>query len=74
MGDLAALKEGWARTYILDSAGYIKDMDPYTCHPDTVGPLPFRGMSSYPYGDGEAYPASKRAWIEKWNTRQIPPR
>jgi hypothetical protein len=48
-------------------------MDPYTAFPDTVEPLPFRGMSGYPYGDGEAYPndPEHRAYRERWNTRRV---
>jgi hypothetical protein len=63
-----------ARTYLLHCAGWCKDMDPATAHPDTVEPLPFRGMSTYPYGDGESYPAENRAWLSEWNTRRRPRR
>ena len=48
-------------------------MDPYTWAPDTVEPLPFRKMSGYPYGDGEAYPdgPEHRRYRETWNTRKV---
>ncbi len=45
-------------------------MDPYTAYPNTVGPLPFRGMSCFPYGDGEEYPKGA-TWRQKWNTRRV---
>lgn len=67
------LPEGFERTWILYAAGWCKDMDPYTAFPNTVGPLPFRGMSGYPYGDGEEYPGGA-GWREKWNTRKVEPR
>jgi hypothetical protein len=68
--EFPALPAGHARTFILYSAGWCKDMDPYTAFPNTVDPLPFRGMSGYPYGDGEQYPGGS-AWREKWNTRRV---
>ncbi len=74
VGDLPPPGQGMARTYLLHCAGWCKDMDPATAHPDTVEPLPFRGMSAYPYGDGESYPAENRAWLPEWNTRRRPPR
>jgi hypothetical protein len=72
--DLPPPGEGRTRTFLLRSAGWCKDMDPYTAFPDTVSPLPFRGMSGYPYGDGEEYPSGNRAWLLEWNTRQVLPR
>lgn len=33
---------GWRRELVLESRGYAKDMDLYTRHGDTVGPLPVR--------------------------------
>jgi hypothetical protein len=72
--DLPAPAAGHARSYLLRSTGFCKDMDPYTAFPDTVSPLPFRGMSGYPYGDGEEYPRGNRTWLSEWNTRKVLPR
>jgi hypothetical protein len=48
-------------------------MDPHTAHGETVEPLPFRGMSAYPYPEGEAYPddADHRDYRETYNTRRL---
>jgi len=46
--DLPPLEAGRARTLVLRSVGYCKDMDLYTAFPDTVGPLPFGRMRNYP--------------------------
>ena len=37
----------------------------------TVEPLPFHGMSGYPYREDEAYPddAAHREYRAQWNTR-----
>ena len=39
----------------------------------TVDPLPFKGMSSYPYPDNEHYPQDQKhqQYLQQWNTRQI---
>jgi hypothetical protein len=41
--------------------------------PDTVAPLPFRGMTMYPYSGGEHYPRTKayREYLERYNTRIV---
>ncbi|MAG56746.1 MAG: hypothetical protein CMJ83_10685, partial [Planctomycetes bacterium] len=64
---------GRARSFILKSDGYCKDMDLYTAHPHTVGPLPFHGMSTFPYPPGEHYPRSKEhdAYRRTFNTRRL---
>jgi parallel beta-helix repeat protein len=38
---------------------------------DSIEPMPFHGMSEYPYGDNESYPddAEHRAYRSEWNTR-----
>jgi hypothetical protein len=64
------------RTLMLHAAGWCKDMDAYTAHPETVGPLPFLGMSNYPYKEDERYPDDKahRRYRAEWNTRRVNPR
>ncbi len=56
-----------------DLQGWVKDGDLNTAHGQTVKPLPFHGMSSYPYGENESYPSDKehRDYLEKYNTRQV---
>src|SRR5439155_27323999 len=53
---LPALPPGWKRSFVLRTWGYCKDSGPFTATAETVEPLPFRGMSRYPYGPGERYP------------------
>jgi tetratricopeptide (TPR) repeat protein len=53
-GTLPPIPAGWSRGYVLRSAGYCKDADPFTAGSDDVGPLPWRGMPSYPFADPSA--------------------
>ncbi len=70
---LPTLKEGWTRDFILYSDGWDKDGDINTLTSQTVEPLPFHGMSKYPYPETEHYPndeAHQRYRIE-YNTRRV---
>jgi Flp pilus assembly protein TadD len=69
---LPEVPKGSARSFFLYANGYCKDMDPHTAFPDTVEPLPFHGMSAYPYPQGETYPddAEHRDYRKTWNTRR----
>ena len=58
---LPPLPAGWTRTFLLYVHGYSKEMNPRSASPDTVAPLPFRGMTSYPYPAGRALPAHEGA-------------
>ena len=68
---LPALPAGWRRSLLLRVDGWAKDGDPNTAHSQTVEPLPFHGMSQYPYGAGESFPdgAAHRLWRERTLTR-----
>jgi Tfp pilus assembly protein PilF len=70
---LPPLQRGWKRDFLFVSYGYCKDMDPNTAFPDTVAPLPFQGMSGYPYPEGEHYPddPAHREYLRIYNTRKI---
>jgi tetratricopeptide (TPR) repeat protein len=61
------------RSFLLKADSYCKDMDLYTAYPDTLEPLPFHGMSSYPYGPDERYPDTEktRDYRRRYNTRVI---
>ena len=50
-------EDGWVRGFILYSDGWDKDGDINTLHSQTVEPLPFHGMSAYPYPESESYPS-----------------
>jgi len=70
---LPTLPAGWTRTFLLYADGYSKEMDINSASPDQVYPLPFHGMTKYPYGPSESYPltAGRREYIEKYNTRVV---
>jgi Flp pilus assembly protein TadD len=68
---LPALPQGWRRDFLLKVDGWAKDRDANTAFSQTVQPLPFHGMSGYPYKDTEKFPddAAHRAYQREWNTR-----
>ncbi len=70
---LPTLKAGWVRDFILYSDGWDKDGDINTLTSQTVEPLPFHGMSSYPYPDTERYPNDEvhRRYQREYNTRRV---
>jgi tetratricopeptide (TPR) repeat protein len=70
-GGLAEPRAGWRRDYLLFLDGWAKDRDPNTLQAELVTPLPFHGMSGYPYGPDEAYPddVEHRRYQREWNTR-----
>jgi tetratricopeptide (TPR) repeat protein len=53
---LPALGSGWRRDYLLLVDGWAKDGDANTAFSQSVLPLPFHGMSRYPYPAGEHFP------------------
>jgi Flp pilus assembly protein TadD len=70
---LPPLPSGWKRTFLLFSDGFSKEMDIHSATPDTLGPLPFHGMSRYPYSAPEAYPMTdaRQQLMERYNTRIV---
>ncbi|NOT31031.1 MAG: hypothetical protein HOP15_11335 [Planctomycetes bacterium] len=69
--ELPPLPPGWRRDYLVFLDGWAKDRDPNTLEALFVEPLPFHGMSAYPYRDDERYPDDEehRAYRREWNTR-----
>ena len=51
---------GWTRDFLLKVDGWAKDRDPNTAFSQTVEPLPFHGMSRYPYPATEHFPDDDR--------------
>ncbi len=70
---LTPLAAGWKRTFLFFADGFSKEMDVNSASPDQIMPLPFHGMTRYPYAWPERYPmkAEQRAYVEKYNTRVV---
>jgi tetratricopeptide (TPR) repeat protein len=69
---LPALPAGWKRSFVLRTWGYCKDSSPTTITAGEVGPLPHRGMTSYPYDPKKnPPPAAVLEYDRKWNTRPV---
>jgi hypothetical protein len=68
-----SLPPGWKRDFLLYTDGWIKDSDLNTAFGTTVGPLPFHGVRSYPYGRGDAYPrdSQHQRYLREFNTRVV---
>jgi hypothetical protein len=64
---------GYRRTFLLEADGFSKEMDLHSATPDDIGPLPFHGMSRYPYAAPEAYPMTeaRRRLFERYTTRVV---
>lgn len=64
--------QGRRRSFLLGSVGWDKDANLATAEGQTVEPLPFRGMRSYPPADDDQPPASaaRAAWLEEIQTRR----
>ncbi|MHB8970579.1 MAG: FG-GAP-like repeat-containing protein [Pirellulaceae bacterium] len=73
VADFGPVPAGFVRSFVLKTDSYCKDMDLYTAFPTTVEPLPFHGMSGYPYEDSEQYPDTEttRHYRSLYNTRRI---
>ncbi len=69
---LPPLPKGWTRDYFFHAEGYEKDMDFYAAEGNTVEPLPFRAMGTYPYL-GKRYPldTAHMNYLLEYNTRTL---
>src|SRR5262249_17832631 len=68
---LPPVSPGWRRDFLLLVDGWAKDADANTAFSQTVLPLPFHRMSSYPYPAGEKYPDDElhTRYQREYNTR-----
>lgn len=68
---LPELPAGWRRDFLVFLDGWAKDRDPNTHEALFVEPLPFHGMSGYPYGPDEHFPDDQehQDYQRTWNTR-----
>lgn len=64
----AAPPAGWKRDFILHSIGWDKDADLNTLSGQSIGPLPFRGMTQYPPQAGET---AKTRQLERMNREHL---
>ncbi|MBI3477673.1 MAG: VCBS repeat-containing protein [Acidobacteria bacterium] len=67
---LPTLPTGWVRDYFFAAHGYEKDMDFYAYRGESVEPLPFGAMGTYPY-KGKSFPgdAEHLNYLLEYNTR-----
>ena len=65
------LPAGWKREYLLKVDGWAKDRDANTAYSQTVQPLPFHAMSSYPYPKNQHFPDDSihSEYLRNYNTR-----
>ena len=62
------LPAGWKRDFILHCVGWDKDANLHTVTGQTVGPLPFVKMESYPYFEDQPHP---KEYLQEFQTRQL---
>lgn len=69
---LPARPPGWRRDFLAYADGFGKDMDIHSARPETIEPLPFHGMSAYPYPETERYPTDERhrEYRRRYNRRR----
>jgi tetratricopeptide (TPR) repeat protein len=70
---IAELPSGWCRDFIFYNDGWLKDGDLNTAKGQTVSPLPFHDMTSYPFGADETFPRNEEyvTYLRTYNTRRI---
>ncbi len=72
-GTLPPLRNGWKRDFLIRSVGWVKDGDMNTAFGNTVLPLPFHGMKSYPPSPEDTYPDDPelKRYNREYNTRVV---
>lgn len=68
---LPEIKTGWKRDFLIHSVGWVKDGDLNTAFGNTVLPLPFHGMKSYPPSANDSYPLDLQKYNQEYNTRVV---
>ncbi len=69
--ELPELEAGWTRSFVFRSVAYCKDADPFTATSDSVGPLPWKGMKSFPFPSdgGRPLDPAYSAYLLEYQTR-----
>ena len=72
ISSLPPVPPGFERTLVMYADGFGKDMDLNSASPSSIEPLPFHGMSAYPYPSA-SYPDTEalRRYHETDNTRRV---
>ena len=72
-GDLPPLADGSVRTFMVRANLFFKELYEESPAYDTVAPLPFHNMSTYPPPAGEGYPSDERhlEYQAEYNTRPL---
>jgi hypothetical protein len=72
-GKLPLLKKGYKRDFLVRTVGWVKDGDINTAFGNTVLPLPFHGMKSYPPSASDQYPDNQelQQYNNEYNTRIV---
>jgi len=67
------LMKGWKRDFLIKNVGWVKDGDINTAYGNTVMPLPFHGMKSYPPSETDIYPNDPELhkYLLDYNTRIV---
>jgi hypothetical protein len=70
---LPPLAKNWKRDFLIRSVGWVKDGDLNTALGNTVLPLPFHSMKSYPPSKNDTYPDNPelQEYNRKYNTRVV---
>ncbi len=70
VADLPACQAGFRRSYLFRMEGWIKDQEAGTVTGQTVAPLPFHAMETYPYAPTGVAPDHDVEGT-RWNTRVV---
>ncbi|MCP3693061.1 MAG: hypothetical protein GY917_12755, partial [Planctomycetaceae bacterium] len=72
---VADVPEGWTRDFILHTVGWDKDADLNTVYGQSVDPLPFQTMTSYPIPPTEVHGAGRsyRDYLDRYQQRSQHP-
>jgi Tfp pilus assembly protein PilF/predicted secreted protein len=73
---LPPLPRRWTRDFLIYCDGWLKDGDHSTAYGQTVEPLPFHGIKSFPPSAQDHYPLDQKHqnYLKTYNTRKVYPK